>query len=163
MKIGLGIFLGILGGLNVLAGCNALAFFPLGQVDGASIATVAAIPLTKGERAKKKLQAANGGTEPRGCLVARVAVQLAREDAGRYMTADELAGYANALVDASTAARRALLCGKDPVSHYAAAREVLEPFGARLLANGDVRGMVVGVRFNSGRHVRGPNGIFYVT
>lgn len=94
--------------------------------------------------------------------IARLTVQLAREDAGQYMTVHELANAAVQIVGAACDARAALKRGATPRRQYDAARKLLEPFGAELVDRGDLNGMVVGVRFNSGRFTSGGDNIFYV-
>lgn len=95
--------------------------------------------------------------------LARIAVQLAREDAGRYMTVAEIVDRAAKLAGAAYAARSAVERGKPPERHYEAARLVAAEFGAIIVPRGDVHGCVVGVRFTSGRHRAGFEDLFYVT
>lgn len=150
----IGAILGVvLGASHFLLECDALPAFPLGDPLGQSIAMVAAIPLTKGEKAKK-----NGVAH----AAARVAVQLAREDAGLYLTPREIADKAMSLVLAASGARKALDRGSNPREHYDAARVITSEFGAELVERGDLAGMVVGVRFSSGRFTSGAENIFYV-
>jgi hypothetical protein len=84
----------------------------------------------------------------RAKTVARLAAQLAREDAGQSMTVHELAGAAVQIVSAACDARAALTKGASARRQYEAARRLLAPFGAELVDRGDVHGMVVGVRFS---------------
>jgi hypothetical protein len=98
----------------------------------------------------------------RAKTIARLAVQLAREDAGLYMTPKEIAGAAAQIVSAACDARAALTRRKSARSHYDAARKLLVPFGAELVDHGDVNGMVVGLRFHSGRFTSGAGNVFYV-
>ncbi len=71
------------------------------------------------------------------------------------MTVHELAGAAVQIMSAACEARAALTKGASPRREYDAARKALAPFGAELIARADVAGMVVGVRFHSGRFTSG--------
>jgi hypothetical protein len=55
---------------------------------------------------------------------AKLALQLAREDAGKYQTVNQLSKDAVALVAAAFKARAAIESGKNPAEHYAAARAI---------------------------------------
>ena len=109
-----------------------------------------------------KLARRRPGSAIRASTIARVSVQLAREDAGLYMTPQEIASKAIELVGAAFAARKAVASGANAKAYYRAARAVVAQFGAELVARGDLRGMVVGVRFHSGRFTSGAENIFYV-
>lgn len=99
----------------------------------------------------------------RDTTLARVAVQLAREDAGRFMTTSEVVAAAERLVDAAHRARAAVERGSNPEAHFAEVRKVADKFEAELIPRRNPRGMVVGIRFRTGRFKESPQDIFYVT
>lgn len=98
----------------------------------------------------------------RARTIARVAAQLAREDAGSYLTLNELSAHALALTEAGFAARTALASGKSAKPHYQTARDIAAIFGAELVERGDLEGMVVGLKLSSGRFTSGAENVFYV-
>lgn len=119
-------------------------------------------PALNTRRDDRLTTAPNGVAVRQQKAVARVAVQLAREDAGQYMTVHEISALAAELVWAAYRARDALARGLSPRAHYRDARRVVERFGAQLVERGDSVGMVVGVVFQSGRFTSGASNIFYV-
>jgi hypothetical protein len=101
-------------------------------------------------------------TKRKAGTLCRVAVQLSREDAGLYMTPQELAAHAVTLVDAAFAARAAINRGDSAAQLFKTAQRVADAFGAQIVERCDLDGMVVGVRFRSGRFTSGAENIFYV-
>lgn len=102
------------------------------------------------------------GNVRRARTIARVVAQFAHEDAGRYCSLNEPTAYALALTDAAHAARKAVASGTNPRPHYPAARSVTKKCAAELVTRGDLDGMVLGVKFSSGRFTSGAENIFYV-
>jgi hypothetical protein len=94
--------------------------------------------------------------------VARLAAQLSREDESRNLTVDEIAPDALALVNAGVAARRALEAGKSADKAFERAAAVAERYRAEVIREADLLGMVLGLRFTSGRFTSGARDIFYV-
>lgn len=94
--------------------------------------------------------------------VARVAAQLAREHKGVTRTIPELADDAVTLVRAAMDARLALERQRQPRRAYARARAVADTYEAELIEQGEVDGMVVGLRLRSGAYSCGANNTFYV-
>jgi hypothetical protein len=95
-------------------------------------------------------------------LAARVAAQLAREDAGRYQTVKEISANAVALADSALRARAAIEHGRNPGVHFARAKAIAAAYHAELVPNCDVDGMVIGLRFTSGRFTNGAANVFYL-
>jgi hypothetical protein len=95
--------------------------------------------------------------------VARLAAQLSREDVGRYLTVDEIAPDALAIVNAGVSARRALEAGKSADKAFKQAEAVAERYRAEVVRQSDLPGMVLGIRFRSGWFTGGASSnIFYV-
>jgi len=81
-----------------------------------------------------------------------LAVRLSLEDEGRCKKMDELIDDAFALHSAALNARFAIAKGRSPRVAYAKAQKVAERYEARVVVNDDVNGMVLGLRFTSGRY-----------
>lgn len=94
--------------------------------------------------------------------LARVAVQLAREDAGRYMLLSEIVEHAWNLTDAAYRARWACENGMAPEPFYEMAQRVLAEFGAELRPMALSPRGVLCVRFRSGRYAETPSGTFVI-
>ena len=92
----------------------------------------------------------------------RVAVQLAREDDGLYKTVQEISTDALAIADAGIAARRAIEVGKLPDKAFDRAEAVAKQYHAEVIRQGELEGMVLGIRFTSGRFTSGFRNIFFV-
>lgn len=95
--------------------------------------------------------------------LARISVQLAREDAGRFMTTSEIVDAALKLARAGFQARKAVERGARADLHYAAAQEIARAFDADVVRKGDATGMVMGVRFRTGNYRENPESVMYVT
>lgn len=81
-----------------------------------------------------------------------LAIRLSQEAEGRAKTMDELINDALAVHSAALAARYALSRGKSAKVAYAKAKTVAERYDARVVESGDLKGMVLGLRFTSGRY-----------
>lgn len=92
---------------------------------------------------------------------ARVAVQLGRQPKAYAMMPDEVARDAVAMVRHALAARRALERQAKPDSHLAAAREIARRYDA-LVAEPDINGVVVALKFRSGLYSSGFRNLFVV-
>ena len=94
--------------------------------------------------------------------ISKLAAQLSREDAGQYRSLDEIVADAAVLIRAGDAARAAIEKGRTPAAHFSRAGRVAALYLARTVERGDTEGMVLGVRFSSGRYSDGADHIFCV-
>lgn len=146
----------------VLLLCGLMVCVPRTYGDTYAVAGAAA-PLIR-RSARKRAEAAPLLRPRRDgyvLTVARVGVQLAREDAAHRMHVYEVAGHAVALAKAGIAVRAALEHGESATKHYAAARAVAHLFCADIV-EGALPGMVLGLEFSSGQYVSGERNIFFV-
>lgn len=95
--------------------------------------------------------------------VAKISAQLGREDAGLYVTLDKIAQDALQLVALGDEARRLITAGTSAERPYAAARRIAADYMAATVERGDVRGMVLGIRFTSSRFSSGSDHVLYVS
>ena len=81
--------------------------------------------------------------------IAALAAQLAKEDAGRYRSLNQIASDAASLTEAGRTVEAAVRTGKRP--SYTQAKRVAELYDAQLVKAGEVEGVSLGLRFWSGR------------
>lgn len=93
---------------------------------------------------------------------ARLAVQLSREEPGTYATLRDLADDAVALLALGDAARVAIVCGRPVGPIFEDAQAVARKYDGLVIPRADVAGMVLGIRFASGRFRSGFNHVYFV-
>jgi hypothetical protein len=94
--------------------------------------------------------------------VIRLAIQLGREDAGRYRGLGQVAGDAEAICKAGADAKRALSAGQSPAPAYARAVRVAQIYDAQIVRFGEDGDTVLGLRFWGGRFGK-PGAVFRVS
>ena len=93
----------------------------------------------------------------------RLAVQLAREPASRYLTVDEIVRDAVRITALAFQVRAKLAKGRKPNGEIPALRSALERYDAELIDKRDLNGMVVGAHFRSASVTSGFTNTFFVS
>jgi hypothetical protein len=99
---------------------------------------------------------------PRTKMLVKLAVQLGRENSGRFRTLEEIAEDAAAILTAGEEARKALSGGRSPAPAFAKAAKVAAVYDARVVEQDIETGTVLSLRFTSGRYGT-PGALFHVS
>ena len=94
--------------------------------------------------------------------IARLAAQLARTSAARHMTVDEIAADAIRITAAGRRARQELEAGRAYATVVERIKPRLAEYGAIVLDNGDLAGMVLGLKFDDGSYRNGARNVFHL-
>lgn len=94
--------------------------------------------------------------------VATVAVALARQPVARSLTVAEVAADAVRLAGLALALRRSLERQRPERDEVALASEIAKRYGAKVVAQRDVEGSVLALRFPAGTHVAGFRNLVFV-
>ena len=93
----------------------------------------------------------------------RLAVALARQGVASSKTIDEIARDALELARVAGRARKRLEKAQSAAADVAKCKEIAAPYGAKVVAQMDLEGCVVALRFPAGSHQSGFRGLLFVS